>query len=502
MPEDNISSWVSATESKKSYPTLSENLETDVIIVGGGITGLTAAYLLQKEGKKVVLLEKGEIGSGETTYSTGFLTNATEVNFIDLIKKHSFDDLKTIWDAGKHAIELIDRIVKEENIDCEFVRTNLYMYAKSDRDKVKLQKEVEVLQKAGQEVDFSDCETCLGFATKGHLIHKNQAKFNPAKYILKLAEVNESKGVKVFEKSQVTSVENNQDFVEVKTENNTVKAKYAIIATHTPIVDTISISSMKLSAMQTYVIEAKVPKGSISEAMYLDNENPYHYLRIDSVDESSDRLILGGEDNKAGLKVDLETKFSALQNELKRLFPNLNYTLTKRWSGEFFDSLDNIPLIGKAEDRIIVCTGYSGNGLPTGTFAANLAKDIIIGNENPLEKILNPKRLILTKNVMKEGLNVAKNLFKGMFDKGEEINIEDIKPEEGIILNINGRKVAVYKDKDGNIKKVSPICTHLGCTVNWNAMTHTWDCPCHGSRFDTDGEVVNGPATKPLEEIQ
>ena len=517
-PKYDSSSWSEDISFESKFPSLAQNLSAEVVVVGAGITGVTAAYLLQRAGKKVVLLEKGTIAGGVTSFSTGFLVNATEVFFHQIMKTHGFDSIKSYYDEEMKAIDLIEKIVREENIDCEFMRTDLFYYAKTDEDLELLKKEYEVLQKAGQDCEYSTCKDCIEISsTKGFLKLKNQAKFNPAKYVASLGKVLEKLGVEIYEKTNVEDVKQESDHAIVLANDFEVKAQNVILATHSPSTSINTLNSTKVIGNLTYVIEAKIPKGSLKEFLYEDTEKPYHYLRIDSLPkENFDRIIFGGEDNRVGEKVDAEEKYKNLEEELVRLLPKLsanpstldsrlrgNDTLevVRKWSGEFYDSGDNLPLIGKVSDNIIVCTAYSGSGLPTGTMAAMIAKDIILENENPMIKILDPKRLMVSKDMLEQGFAAMKNFAQKIFTSPPEKNLEEMENDTGEIISINGRDVAVYKDKDGNITKVSPVCTHLGCSVIWNKDDKTWDCPCHGSRFSNSGEVMNGPATEPLEKI-
>jgi glycine/D-amino acid oxidase-like deaminating enzyme/nitrite reductase/ring-hydroxylating ferredoxin subunit len=503
MSDPNETSWSPALNDAH-FPKLDTDLSCDVVIVGVGITGINAAYLLQQAGKSVVVLEQGQVSTGTTRDSTGFLNNEQDIYYKDFQKKHNTEDIRMFWQKGAEAINFIEQTIQNEAIDCGFTRVPLYLYSKNVEDAQELSDEYEALQDSGFPVEFNDCRRCLGFETFGHLIYADQAKFDPVQYVVQLSQKLDRSRCRIFENTLVETVENNEGKCITKTKDGiTVTSDFAIIATHTPITSSISISSLKLIPYLSYVIEARIPKGAIAEALYIDNDVPYHYLRIDTLEgEEQDRLIFGGEDNEVSEESDANEKFSALEDELRRLFPDLQYELTKKWSGMFFDPVDGLPLIGKTEGNIIVCTGYSGNGLVNGTVAAMMSCEIISGQKPPLEELLNPDRMMVSKQSIKQGLFSAKQLVQKYLPGKNSKNPNDVLPDTGEIVSLNGKKVAVYKDHNGTVTKLSPACTHLGCEVGWDDKTKLWTCPCHGSRFSPKGEVKNGPAVKPLETLE
>jgi glycine/D-amino acid oxidase-like deaminating enzyme len=373
--------WI--TDSKNTYPKLSQERSCDVAIVGGGIVGVTTAYLLSKVGKKVVLLEKNTIGSGATGYTTAMITQYIDIEMSKLVELFGKGVAKKIWQSGKDAIDCIERNIREEKIDCNFIRLPYIVYAKDEKEREELQEEQKAAKTIGVE---------LTFANNGSLVLKNQAKFHPIKYLRGLANSACQNGAQIFEKSEV--VDFDQKSLIVHTKDRSVSAQSIVVATHTPF-DGPKTLTMKKGTYTTYIIVLEVKKDSISEdAMYQDMHNPYHYFRIDKKD-TYDLVILGGEDHRSQIPVSAEKSFKALEEYFTKLFPNVNYKIRAQWSGPIIETADGLPYIGSIEEdsSVYYATGFSGNGMTFGTLAGMIILDEICGKENPYAEIYKASRI-------------------------------------------------------------------------------------------------------------
>jgi glycine/D-amino acid oxidase-like deaminating enzyme/nitrite reductase/ring-hydroxylating ferredoxin subunit len=479
------SPWEPGT-GKAQFPTLDSTLEVDVAIIGGGIAGLTTAYELTKAGKKVALLEQGRIAEGASGWTTAFVTYVTDAPF-----------LAQAWEAGRDAIDELERIIKTEKIDCNFMRCPAYIFAEDEPALTKLHQIEELARAAGFKVQIDDAT--LGFANPGYLRVERQAKFHPVKFLTVLAERTAALGAQVFENSKVLSYSGSDPCI-VKTEHGEIHAKQIVLATHMPNGDP-DLLSVRITAYQTYCLEAEIPSGVIPEALYWDTHTPYHYFRVDKF-EGHDRLILGGEDHKTGQNHDPKTQFGRLEEFLQKLLPGVKYKIIRQWSGEILEPIDGMPFIGQSQKnkRYFMATGFSGNGMTFGVQSGMLLRDLIMGKTNPYTKLFCTLRFGGLMHLFERGYNFVTQAIKGrLAQSGATMN--GIKPGSGAIMDIDGQKIAVFKTPSGKIIKLSPVCTHLKCIVQWNDEAKTWDCPCHGSRFCKDGKVLNGPAAKPLEKL-
>jgi glycine/D-amino acid oxidase-like deaminating enzyme/nitrite reductase/ring-hydroxylating ferredoxin subunit len=503
MPTASKSIWIDESPIDKTHNSLKNTVKADVCIVGGGITGVTAAYLLTKAGKKVVLLERDMIGGGETAYTTAFITYIFDEYLHDIVRHVGEGTARIVWESGKRAIDLIEEIVTKEKIDCEFKRVPAYVYTNTKKDKEKyLDKEVEIGKRLGFDISLFESKE-LGFKNTGGMKICCQAKFQPLQYIQSLMKIAETNGAEVYEQTEVRDWENKGERVEVRTDKGTVEASYVLFATHAPINSAMNVQ-LKLTPYQTYVIEGELPKNTLAEALYWDTEEPYHYLRIDKCN-TYDRFILGGEDHKTGQegKTTPQQRWDNLEKYLQTILPDIKYEIKHRWSGQIYESVDGIPYIGSnpLHKNELLGTGFAGNGMTFGTITAKLCSDIVLKRSSDWLSVYNPSRISGAKNAVAAGVDYIKEMTMGRLFKRATVSEEDVEVDEGAVIEIDGKKVALYKDKDGTEPKLSAVCTHAGCIVDWNSAEKTWDCPCHGSRFSKNGEVLRGPARKSLERI-
>ena len=496
MSLSNTSTWLRTRPLKKQYPQLQQSLTTDVVIIGAGLTGITTAYLLAQAGKKVVVLEKNTVGSGMTSITTAFLTSVVDPRLQDMVRKMGTEKAKKVWQSNQTAIDEIEKIIAEQKIECSFMRVPAYVFASNEKDAEWLKKEAEVAKTLGFEhVQFVSSET-LPFQNYGALKAERQAKFDPVKYLLALTQKAVDSGVQIFEETAASHIETRK-IVNVKTTTgHEIRANTCITATYVPL-ESSSLLQLELIPMQTYVVEAELPKKVLEEAMYWDTNKPYNYFRIDA-EKDHDLIILGGGDHSTGQSEKQRDYFAELESYVKESLAVKDMTTTAHWSGEILETVDNLPYIGSKDGQKnnFVATGFSGNGMTYSMVAGLILTDLVLGRKNQWADIYAPQRISGVMKLLKRSMNYPTHFLKGLFSS--DGTPEELPPNSGKVMNIHGKKAAVYKDKNGKITKLSAICTHLGCVIQFNDSEKTWDCPCHGSRFATDGHVLNGPAQKPL----
>jgi len=484
--------------------TLTEKVSAEVCIVGAGIAGLTTAYFLSREGKSVVVLDDGPIGGGMTQRTTAHLVNALDDRYFELERLHGEEGARLAAESHTAAISAIETIVEQEAINCEFERLDGYLFVSPRDSKKVLDEELAAVHRAGL-TDIEKVERVPWdfYETGPALRFPRQAQFHPLQYLAGLAKAIKGKGGRIFTQTHATEIEGGkQARIETKG-GGVVNAGSVVVATNTPVNDLIAIHT-KQAAYQTYVIGARIPKGSVPRALYWDTPDPYHYLRIETVGRGAaayDVLIVGGEDHKTGQQDDANKRFAALERWTRHRFPMVE-GIEYRWSGEVMEPVDGLAFIGRNPmdaKNVFIATGDSGNGMTHGTIAGILLTDLIMERRNPWESIYEPSRITLRAlpEFLKENLNVAKQ-YTDLVRAGEVESADEIKRGGGAVISRGMSKVAVYKDSQGAFHEHSAVCTHLGCIVNWNTLENTWDCPCHGSRFDASGKVIQGPANKDL----
>ncbi|HYP27435.1 MAG TPA: FAD-dependent oxidoreductase [Blastocatellia bacterium] len=501
---ESISIWM-ATAEVPAHSSLTENTHADVCIVGAGIAGMTTAYLLTREGKAVVVLDDGRVGGGMTERTTAHLSNAVDDRYFEIERLHGEKGARLAALSHTAAIDRIESIVAEEGIDCEFERLEGYLFVPPDDSKEVLERELKAAHRAGltdvelverAPVDSFDTGTCLRFP--------QQAQFHPLKYLAGLARAIERDGGRIFTGTHANSMEGGAS-ARVETSDGHVVTAYAIVvATNTPVNDIVTIHT-KQAPYTTYVLGARVPRGSVARALYWDTLDPYHYVRLQSISgggDDYDLLIVGGEDHKSGQADDGSERYSRLEAWARERFPMIE-SIEFRWSGQVMEPVDGVAFIGRNPGdprNVYIATGDSGMGMTHGTIAGILITDLIMGRECSWASLYDPSRKTLGAlgEYAKENLNVAAQYAEGYLAGGDVDSAEEIAPDEGAVIRRGLTKVAVYRDQQGALHERSAVCTHLGCIVSWDSVEKTWDCPCHGSRFDRYGRVVNGPANSDL----
>ena len=507
MKTDNgasVSVWM-ATGDTPREGKLGEDLETDVVIVGAGIAGLTTAYLLARDGQRVVVLDDGPIAGGETCRTTAHLVNAIDERYYELERLFGEDGARLAAESHTAAVNKVEEIIGAEGIDCDWSRLDGYLFAPEGEPQQALDDELAAAHRAGLTgVELVERAPVESFDTGRALRFPRQGQFHILKYLDGLARAFEKLGGRIFTKThadEIKSVDAENARV-VTSDGHTVAARAAVVATNTPVNDLVAIHT-KQAPYRTYVIGARVARGSVPKILLWDTPDPYHYIRIQESDDA-DVLIVGGEDHKTGQETDVDERYSRLEEWARERFPSIE-SIEFRWSGQVMEPVDGLAFIGRNPldgENVLIATGDSGNGMTHGTIAGMLLTDLIMGRENPWAALYDPSRKTLGAigEFAKENLNVAAQ-YTDLATPGDVDSTDEIKPGEGAIIRRGLTKVAAYRDEAGALHEHSAICTHLGCVVQWNPGEKTWDCPCHGSRFDCrDGHVVNGPAIKALAE--
>jgi glycine/D-amino acid oxidase-like deaminating enzyme/nitrite reductase/ring-hydroxylating ferredoxin subunit len=506
---ENLSYWV-ASSKPIIFEKIEKSVQTDVLVIGGGISGLTTAYCLAKAGRKVMLVEDGFIGSGESGRTTGHITHALDDFYYELEK--IFGKEKAALAANSHtdAIEWVNKIVQSEKIDCNFKRVDGYLFLHPTDSKETLDKEYAATKQVGlltqmlPKVPHIEAEN--GWCIK----YPDQAQFHIMQYLKGLADAFIIMGGEIYTQSKAEDINKKG----AKVNGFQVLANHIVVATNTPVNDVLTMHT-KQWPYRTYVIGAKVPKGKIPYSLWWDSgdhdskwiNQPYHYVRLEELDDEYDLLISGGEDHKTGQADDEnipeEDRYTRLIEWTKKRFPAMG-EVVYQWSGQVMEPVDSLAFIGKnpGNENIYIITGDSGNGMTHGTLGGMIVSDIITGNENPWEDLYSPSRISLktTGDYLHEVGNMTAQLVDWV-SKGDIKDADELKPGEGGVISSGLKKIAVYRDDKNCIHAHTAVCPHLGGILQWNAEEKSFDCPLHGSRFTTDGKVINGPAIGDLKKI-
>ena len=488
-------------------PQGQKDLRCDVCVVGAGIAGLTTAYFLAKEGKSVIVLDMGPIAGGQTGRTTSHLTWAMDDGFSDLIKHHGVEKSALYVQSHREAINLMENIISEELIDCDFERVDGHLFLGPNEEVDYLQKELQSIHKLGfQNVDLKNSIPHLSFDAGANLVFPRQAQLHPIKYMNGLANAIERYGGQIYIHEKVKQMEE-ADVCKITLEGGSqITASNLVVASNSPINDRFVIHT-KQAPYRSYAVAALIPKDSVPLALYWDTADPYHYIRVAKDDGSEfesdlyDLLIVGGEDHKTGQGSDPHEHFLALERWARHHFPMI-LSFRNHWSGQVWETVDGIAYIGlnPGDEKTYIATGDSGQGMTHGTIAGRLLTDLIMDRSNAWTEVYNPSRWKLNSSFeyLKENLNVAFQ-YKDYFKNSEVESIESLKSGEGAVLQKGIRKIAVSKNERGVVTELSAVCPHLGGIVHWNSVEKSWDCPCHGSRFACDGSVITGPSLSGLE---
>ncbi|MGQ0764734.1 MAG: FAD-dependent oxidoreductase [Gemmatimonadota bacterium] len=487
------------TSSLPAFEPLERSLDTDVCIVGAGIAGLSAAYFLQDRGLSVVILDDGRIAGGMTRVTTAHLTNAIDDRYFEIERIHGIEGARLAGRSHGAAIDAIERVVHHEKIDCEFERVPGFLFLAEGDDEELLERELASAHRAGlNSVTRLSTSAAAGFDCGPCLHFPNQGQFHPLRYLTGVVRAIVERGGRIFTRTHADSIEEGR----VVSGSHTLTARSIVVATNTPINDRVAIHT-KQAPYMTYAIGAHLPRGALQHALWWDTGDPYHYVRLSSAGGSApDRevLIVGGEDHKTGQADDSDSRHDLLENWARARFPMIE-DVAFRWAGQVMETIDGLAFIGRnpGDEHIYIATGDSGQGMTHGTIAGLLLSDLIAGIENPWVSLYDPSRKSLRAftDLARENLNVAAQ-YADWARPGEVASADDVAAGDGAILRKGLSLVAVFRDSNGALHQYDAACPHLGCVVQWNRFDRSWDCPCHGSRFDPMGVVFNGPANRNL----
>jgi glycine/D-amino acid oxidase-like deaminating enzyme/nitrite reductase/ring-hydroxylating ferredoxin subunit len=489
-----------------AFRPLDHDEHTDVVVVGGGVTGLTAAYLLATAGKRVIVLERGRCGATDTGHTTAHLTMVTDTRLTELVQRFGHDHAQAVWDAGLAAIHQIEETVGAHRIDCHFARVDGYLHAPiadASADAVEqLRAEAELARELGFDVEFLDRVPLVG---RPGIRVDAQARIHPRRYLAAVARAIEAAGGHIYEESSVEAFVG--DPLGAKVNGFAITADDVVIATHNPLagLSSLPIATLfqtKLALYTSYVVAGRVPTGTVLDALWWDTADPYRYLRVEPND-GFDLVILGGEDHKTGQADDTRACYTRLEAALHALVPEA--TIAHRWSGQVIETPDGLPYIGRMGEHHYAATGFAGNGMTFGVLGGMMCADAILEQRNPWTDLFAPDRKALGRSLweyVRENADYPYYLVRDRFAGVEGRELRAVPRGEGRIIEHRGQTVAAYRDDDGVLSVRSATCTHMGCMVGWNEAERTWDCPCHGSRFTSSGDVISGPAESPLPPVE
>ncbi|KUP04003.1 (2Fe-2S)-binding protein [Bacillus coahuilensis p1.1.43] len=494
--------WLRAE--RASYPSLHENLEVDVAVVGGGIAGITSAYLLAKEGKSVVLLEADQVLGGTTGHTTAKISAQHGLIYEELIQHIGEEDAKLYYESNRDALHFIKEAIETEGIACDFTHEDAYIYSVSEKKAHAIEKEWEAYKKLGIDGEILD-RIPFSISTTKAIKMSNQAQFHPVNYLRGLLETFTQLGGQVFEHTVCIDVEDEETAVKVITKKGpTVTCQHVVAATHFPFYDGNGLYFARMEPERSYTLAVK-SKETYPGGMYLSADDPKRSLR--STEYNGEKLILvGGENHKTGEGIETSKHYEHLLAFAEETVGV--DSIPFRWSAQDLLTLDKIPYIGyvtKKKTRVLVATGFQKWGMTLGTVAGKLVTDIICDRANPYKELYDPSRFHADpsiKKFMKMNSDVAYRFFEGKLDFLQRKSVDDVGIDKGSPVHFRGSRAGAYRDEHGAVHIVDTTCTHLGCECEWNDGERTWDCPCHGSRFSYKGDVVEGPADQPLHLLQ
>ena len=497
-PAQSVSPWMAAPPLPNPGP-LDRDLHADVCIVGAGIAGLSIAYELVQDGRTVIVIDAAHLAGGETSRTTAHLSSVLDARYYEIERLHGEDGARHAAESHTAAIDRIERIVKTESIDCDFTRLDGYLFRDPNTSDDVLEREIELCQRAGllavgwadrAPIDGIDTGRCLRFARQG--------QFHPLKYLNGLVTAILKAGGRIFTHTAATRIEGGKDGgsgrVQIGDGGPVITAGDLVVATEVPVNDLLTMHT-KQYPYRTWSIAAHIPTGSVFPALLWDTAKPYHYVRI-MPQSTHDLLLVGGEDHKTGQADNGEDRHRLLEEWARQRFPSMG-RIAYHWSGQIIEPMDSLAFIGRnpGDENVWIVTGTSGNGMTYGALAGVLIRDLILDRDNPWAKVYEPSRKSLRAALefAQENLNMVAQ-YADWLTKGDVKDESEIAAGQGAIVRHGSRKLAVYRDAEGNFHRCSAVCPHLGAIVRWNAEEHSWDCPAHGSRYDAYGRVINGPA--------
>lgn len=485
-------------DAPRSFPPLPESATCDVCIVGAGIAGISTAYRLAREGRSVIVVDDGDVAGGQTCRSTGHLASAIDDRFVQLERVRGSRIAQIAANSHAIAIDSIEEIVRRERIDCGFTRLDGYLFLPPGRPLADLEAEREAAERAGIHVKIAPRAPIAGLDTGPCLVFSQQGQCDPAAYVDGLARAAVELGVRIHAGTHVDTVDGGSP-CRVQCGPHEIRASAVVIATNIPFHERVAVQT-KLAAYTTYVISARVESAPFPPILLWDDADPYHYVRWNVVDGATE-IIVGGEDHRSGAT--LENAYEphrALEEWMRANFTGVG-DVTARWVGQVVETLDGLAFIGRDPGHaanVYVATGDSGMGLTHGSIAGLLLTDLILGRDNPWADAYEARRkpLRATPRYLRENATTLAQYADWLVPGGTPSATRA--RGSGVVAKHGLRPVAIYTDEHGVSVEMSAVCPHLGCIVHWNDADKTWNCPCHGSRFEATGGVVNGPANRAL----
>lgn len=489
--------WLDTTP-QTAYAELEDGVTVDTAIIGGGIAGITTAYELRAAGQSVAVVDRQRILTGVTGHTTAKLTSQHGLIYDHLIKYFGVEKARQYANANQTAIDKVESTVTERDIDCEFERTPAYVYTTNADEREQIRDEVKAAQQLDLPASYTE-STSLPFDVEGAVRFEDQARFHPRMYLLSLARTIPGDGSYIFEHTRANDVKIGPP-CRVRTEHGTVTADDVVIATHFPILDG-AFYFARLYPKRSYVIAGRL-RTDEPEGMYYRPGEPYFSVRpIPAGDESM--ALFGGENHRTGHGGRTADRYRRLERYVRKRFDV--ESVAYRWSTQDYVSVDRVPFVGKhspGKDHVYVATGFGGWGLTNGTAAGRLLSDLILDRENPWCDIYRPTRFRLgasKRALVRHNTDAVRHVVRDLLTNPPAEPISDLARGEGTVITAEGMPVGVHRDEDGEFHTVSARCTHMGCLLKWNDGEMSWDCPCHGSRFDVDGNVIDTPAIEDLD---
>ncbi|MDP8942834.1 MAG: FAD-dependent oxidoreductase [Actinomycetota bacterium] len=497
LPGRPVSLWVD-TAPKTTYPTLQPDLSVDVAIAGGGIVGLTAALLLKRAGKRVAVVEAGRVGTGVTGHTTGKISSLQQITYTQIRSKFGKKGARAYGEANEAAIEQVASLVADEGIDCDFQRRDNYTWTELPQGLSTIQREAELAEELGLPASFTE-DVPLPFPVAGAVRFTDQAQFHPLKYLAGLAERVDGDGSHVFEETRALDVDHGRPCT-LKTDKGELTADDVIVATNVPFTLR-GLYFARSHPHRSYLIAVRL-RGELPTSMSINDQSNVRSLMPYSVN-GTQLLLVGGEGHKSGQGGDIAERYRALEQFARDRFDveSVEY----RWATQDGIPVDKVPYVGRLTRftrHTYVATGFRKWGLSNGTAAAMILSDTITGgDERSWAKLFRSTRLkpfASARSYVTENANSGRRLMLDRFGR-PKLTLDELANGEGAVIKQGREKLAAYRDDQGTLHAVSPVCTHLQCIVEFNNAERTWDCPCHGSRFDHRGEVLQGPAVERLE---
>ena len=487
-------SYWNATAPESSFPALRGEIDADIAIIGAGIVGVTCARLLTDRGLKVVLVEARKVGEGVTGKSTAKITSQHNIAYTIIDKKFGTDNARRYGEANETGLRTICELADRNGIDCALERRPAFTWTNDPDEVSRIEQECHLAARLGLPASLTR-DTGLPFAVQAAMRWDDQAQFHPTRYLKGLAASLAGDGCQIFEDSRVTDWDPHR----IQTDQGCVRARHVAMSTHLPLGKTGLFFAENFPHMHP-VIMGHVERGRVPHGMYINSESPHFSVRGHRDEAGQDWLIFAGPTFKHG-HVDQERESF---DELKRFaFSHFGVTPAWRWTNEDYTPMDHAPFIGWSSsigEGYLVATGFNAWGITTGTAAAILIADLAQGKQNDWLKLFDATRvkpIAGAAELAKGTAETAANLIGG-YARSKSHDLSALASGEGGVLKVDGHNVAAYRDEAGTLHCRSAVCTHMGCIVGWNETDRTWDCPCHGSRFATDGSVLHGPAVSPL----